>query len=188
MEDKEIIGLYVSRSQDAISNTAEKYGAYCYKIAFNILSNKEDSEESVNDTYLSAWNSIPPEIPNCLKTFLASIVRNLSLKKYRSRNAQKRGEGQIPLALYELSECISTGNTVDKVIDNKELANLLNVFFENLKSLDRRIFVKRYWYLLSVSDIAKDFGFSESKVKSNLHRTRKKLRIYLEKEGVNVDN
>jgi len=188
MEDIEIIGLYLNRSQDAIANTADKYGSYCYKIAYNILSNKEDSEESVNDTYLSAWNTIPPEIPTCLKSFLGSIVRNLSLKKYRSRNAQKRGEGQVPLALHELSECISDDNTVDKVIDNTELANLLNSFLENLKSLDRRIFVKRYWYLLSISDIAKDFGFSESKVKSSLHRTRKKLKNYLEKEGVYIEN
>lgn len=188
MEDKEIIELYVDRSQCAIANTAEKYGSYCFKIAFNILSNREDSEEFVNDTYLSAWNSIPPHIPVCLKSYLGSIVRNLSLKKYRSRNTQKRGEGQVPLALHELSECIPAESSVEKVIDNIELSNLLNSFLGNLKSLDRRIFVKRYWYLSSVSDIAKDFGFSDSKIKSSLHRTRKKLKLYLEKEGVNIEN
>lgn len=187
MEDKLIIELYVSRSQEAVSNTAEKYGAYCYKIAYNILSNNEDSEESVNDTYLSAWNSIPPDIPRCLKSFLGSVVRNLSFKKYRSRTAQKRGEGQVALALHELSDCIPSSDTVDTMIDNMELANLLNSFLDNLKSLDRRIFVKRYWYLCPVSDIAKEFGFTDSKVKSNLHRTRKKLRTYLEREGVNIE-
>lgn len=187
MEDKEIIRLYLDRSQAAIGETADKYGAYCYSVAFNILMSKEDADESVNDTYMSAWNSIPPHIPHCLRVFLGSITRNISLKKYRSRNTQKRGEGQVPLALSELSECISSGYSVDSQIDNAELAEYLNKFLSELKSLDRRIFVKRYWYLTPISDIAKTFGFSESKVKSNLHRTRKRLRAYLEKEGVNIE-
>ncbi len=188
MEDKEIIGLYLERSENAITETAEKYGSYCYTVAFNILQNSSDSEEVLNDTYMSVWNSIPPHIPQCLRAFMAGIARNLSLKKYRFLNTQKRGEGQVSLALEELSECISSDKTIEEETDNIELANILNNFLSELKSLDRKIFVKRYWCLDSVSKIADDFGFSESKVKSNLHRTRKQLRIYLEKEGVNIEN
>ncbi|MBQ8001071.1 MAG: sigma-70 family RNA polymerase sigma factor [Ruminococcus sp.] len=187
MEDKEIIELYLMRSESAINETADKYGAYCHTIAYNILQNNSDTEEAVSDTYMSAWNSIPPHIPHCFRAFIGSIARNISLKKYRFLNTQMRGEGQVSLALEELSECISSSKTVESEVDNTELANHLNKFLSDLKGLDRKIFVKRYWYLYSVSDIAKDMGFSESKVKSNLHRTRKKLRIYLEKEGVNIE-
>lgn len=188
MEDKEIIGLYLNRSEEALSVTADKYGAYCYTIAFNILGNREDADESVNDTYLNTWNSIPPHIPQCFRAFLGSLTRNISIKKWRLQNTQKRGDGQVPLALQELSECIPCANSVEKEFENSELTQLLNAFLSQQKSLDRRIFVKRYWYLSSVRDIAEVFGFSESKVKANLHRTRKRLRLYLEKEGVNIEN
>lgn len=188
MEDKEIIKLYFSRSESAIAETADKYGAYCYTVAYNILGDNSDAEESVNDTYLSAWNSIPPQIPQCLRAFLCGITRNISLKKYRFQNTRKRGAGQVALALEELSECVPSDSSVEKESDNAELSEHINKFLSQLKSLDRRIFVRRYWYLSSVSDIAEKFGFSESKVKSNLHRTRKRLRAYLEKEGVNIES
>lgn len=188
MEDKEIIRLYLDRLETAITETASKYGSYCYSVAFNVLQNQPDSEEVLNDTYMSVWNSIPPHIPQCLRAFAAGIARNLSLKKYRYLNTQKRGGGEVDLALDELSECIQSAKTVESEIDNTELAELLNSFLSQLKSLDRKIFLKRYWCLESVSKIADDFGFSEAKVKSILHRTRKKLRIYLEKEGVNIES
>lgn len=187
MEDNEIVRLYLERSENAIKETAEKYSTYCYTVAFNILQNRSDSEEVLNDTYMGVWNSIPPSIPKSLRAFVAGIARNLSLKKYRFLNAQKRGEGQVSIALEELSECIPSVKSVESELENTELADALNSFLSQLKSLDRRIFLKRYWCLDSVSKISEEFGFSESKVKSNLHRTRKKLRIYLEKEGVNIE-
>ncbi len=188
MEDKEIIRLYLERSEEAITETASKYGSYCYSVAFNILQNQPDSEEVLNDAYMSVWNNIPPHIPQCLRAFVAGIARNISLKKYRYLNTQKRGDGQVSLVLDELSECIQSDKTVESEFDNINLAEILNSFLSQLKSFDRKIFVKRYWCLDSVSKIADDFGFSETKVKSNLHRTRKKLRIYLEKEGVNIES
>lgn len=188
MEDKEIVSLYLKRSESAVKETADKYGAYCYKIAFNILQNDSDAEETVNDTYLGVWNSIPPHIPGCFRAYIGGIARNLSLKKYRFLNTQKHGEGQVPLALQELSECIPSAKTIEEETDNKELVHILNKFLFELKTLDRRIFVKRYWYLSSVNEIAEDFGFSVSKVKSNLHRTRNRLHKYLEKEGVNIES
>lgn len=183
MEDKAIIDLYWTRSENAISQTAVKYGAYCYTIAYNILSSREDSEESVNDTYLAAWNTMPPRRPNVLSAFLGKITRYISLDRWKRRSAAKRGGGEVPLALEELENCIPGGEDPEKTLARKELLRSIDSFLEELPAAERKVFVCRYWYLDSVSDIAERFGFSESKVKTMLFRTREKLRVKLGKEG-----
>ena len=183
MDDNSIIDLYFDRSEKAISETALKYGKYCYSIAFNILSDKEDSEESVNDTWLAAWKTIPPKVPAILSTFLGKLTRNISLNRWKSRRAYKRGGGEVVLALEELGQCISTGETPEETFEKKELLRCLNKFLAALPDTERSVFVCRYWYLDPISDIAGRFGFTETKVTSMLHRTRGKLRKQLEQEG-----
>ncbi len=183
MDDDSIIELYFSRSENAISETAAKYGGYCYSIAHHILENREDSEESVNDTYLAAWNTMPPRHPSVLSTFLGKLTRYISLNRWKQRRTGKRGGGQVPLALEELEECIA-GQDLEKVLEGRELTRCLNRFLEALPEQERSIFVCRYWYLDPIQEIAQRFGFSESKVKSMLFRTRGKLRVRLEKEGL----
>jgi len=182
MEDRKIIELYWERSEDAISQTEQKYGRFCRSIAYNILHNDEDSEECVSDTYLKAWEEMPPKQPERLSAFLGRITRNISLHRYDRRNAQKRGGGEITLALDELGECIPSGERVESTIDNLELAALLNSFLAALTPQNRIIFVRRYWYLYSIKEISAQLGVSESKVKTSLFRTRSALRTLLEKE------
>lgn len=185
MEDTFIIDLYWQRDEQALVQTQNKYGHYCYTIAFNVLKNNEDSEEAVNDTYIAAWNAMPPERPGILSAFLGKITRNLSLKKYRDMTAQKRGGKAKALApLDELEECISDGKSIDAELEAKELAGSINDFLETLKEDERRVFVCRYWYFDSIEDIAKRFGFTQSKVKMMLKRTRDKLQEKLEKEDI----
>lgn len=183
MDDNAIIALYWARSESAISETANKYGGYCFSIAYNILSNNEDSEESVNDTYLAAWNTMPPKQPSILSAFLGKITRYISLDRWKRRSAEKRGGGQVMLALDELEECVSSGESTEQAYARKELLGCVNRFLDSLPETERRIFLCRYWYLDSISDIAERFGFSQSKVTSMLHRTRGKIRTQLEKEG-----
>ena len=184
MEDHAIIELYWERSEDAISKTAAKYGGYCYTIAYNILSNNEDAEESVNDTWLAAWNTMPPRRPKLLAAFLGKMTRYISLDRWKNRTARKRGGGEVPLVLEELEECISGEDSVEKEYLQKEFAESLNQFVENLSETERKVFLCRYWYMDSIETIAEHFGFSESKVASMLHRTRGKLRKMLEQEGI----
>ena len=184
MDDQAIIGLYCDRSEQAISETAVKYGAYCFGIAFNILSNKEDSEESVNDTYLAAWNNIPPWRPSVLSTFLGKLTRNISLNRWKSRRAYKRGGDQVTLALEELEDCISTGESAEDTFEKKELVRAVSRFVADLGDTERRIFLRRYWYLEPIESIAASFGCSQGKVTSMLYRIRGKLRRFLEKEGL----
>lgn len=183
MEDCKIVDLYWTRSECAIAETARKYGNYCYAIAYNILSNAEDADESVNDTYLGAWNSMPPHRPSILRTFLGKITRRISLKKWRDKNRMKRGGGEVALALDELNECIPSGCCVEDEIIVRELSEILNRFISELPETERQVFLCRYWYLDSIEKISLDFNFSSSKIKSMLHRTRAKLRSYLEQEG-----
>ena len=183
MDDKAIIGLYCDRSEQAISETAVKYGNYCQSIAYNILANSEDAEESVNDTYLAAWNNIPPWRPVVLSTFLGKLTRNISLNRWKSRRTYKRGGDEVTLALDELGECITTGESAEDSFEKKELARSMGRFVATLGDTERNIFMRRYWYLDPLQNIADDFGFSQSKVASMLHRTRGKLRRHLEKEG-----
>ena len=184
MEDHAIIELYWERSEDAISKTAAKYGGYCYTIAYNILSNNEDAEESVNDTWLAAWNTMPPRRPKLLAAFLGKMTRYISLDRWKNRTARKRGGGEVPLVIEELEECISGEDSVEKEYLQKEFAKSLNQFVENLPDVERKVFLCRYWYMDSIETIAERFGFSESKVASMLHRTRGKLRKMLEQEGI----
>lgn len=188
MDDKAIVDLYWERDENAISETAEKYGRYCYTIAFNILSDAEDAKESVNDAYLNAWNSMPPHRPTILSTFIGKVTRYVSLKKWREKHAQKRGGGNVDLAYEELSECISAHTSIDDEFENQELARVIDRFLDDLPALEQKVFVCRYWYFDSISAISKQFGFSESKVKSMLHRIRKKLRIRLSEEGVIIES
>lgn len=182
MDDKSIVDLYWQRSEKAVSETQHKYGRYFFSIAYNILANSEDAEESVNDTYMAAWNQLPPHRPSVLAAFLGKITRNISISRWRSRAAHKRGGGEIILALEELSECIESGQNPEADYLRKEASDLFNKFLDALPRDERNVFLRRYWYLDPIADIAKDFGFSQSKVKSMLHRTRAKLRIQLEKE------
>lgn len=186
MEDLEIVELYWSRNEDAIKETSKKYGNYCYSISYNILNNNEDAQECVNDTYLGAWNAIPPHHPNILSTFLGKITRRLSLNKWREKNAQKRGGGEVILSFDELEECIGTNDYAKEELDAQELANTINTFLKTLKEDERKVFVCRYFYFESIDDIAVRFMFTQSKVKMMLKRTRDKLKDYLVKEGVLV--
>ena len=184
MDDSEIIELYFQRSEEAVTQTASKYGKYCYQIAYHILSSREDSEESVNDTYLAAWNTMPPRRPTILSAFLGKLTRYISLDRWKKRSAQKRGGGQVALSLEELEECISGGDDPEKEVDRKELLRYLNRFLDALPETQRKVFVCRYWYLESIPEIAARFGFSESKVTAMLHRLREKLRARLQLEGL----
>jgi len=183
MDDQKILQLYLSRSEEAIVQTDTKYGKYCYCIAWNILTNREDAEESVSDTYLGAWRSIPPHRPAMLAAFLGKLTRRISIDRWRERSAYKRGGGEIILALEELDYCIADSETVEKQYERKELVQALNRFLDALPQTERNVFVCRYWYLDSVDTIAKNYGFSQSKVTSMLFRTRKRLRQQLNKEG-----
>ena len=184
MDDARIVDLYWERSEAAIAETSSKYGKYCYAIAYNILSNAQDADESVNDTYLNTWNSMPPHRPNILSAFLGKITRTLSIDKWRSRTAEKRGGGEVVLALDELSECVPSTNSVEDAIEAAELEKIIDGFVMSLPIMERRVFICRYWYLDSINEICQQFGFSQGKVKMMLHRTRTKLQSCLEKEGV----
>lgn len=186
MEDRQIVALYRARSENAISETAKKYGRYCLKIAMNILHSHEDSEECVNDTYLRAWNVIPPQNPKKLSAFLGRITRNLALDCYASRTAQKRGGGQLPLALEELQECIPASESTEHAVTEAQLTEALNRFLSALSPQTRQIFVQRYWYFNSIREIASALSLGESKVKMTLLRTRNELKAFLEKEGIEL--
>ena len=183
MDDSAIVQLYWDRSEAAITETDAKYGRYCYRIAYSILTNNEDSEESVSDTYLAAWKAMPPGRPSVLATFLGKLTRHMSINRWKSRSAYKRGGGEIILALEELEECVADNQDVESAYTRKEIIRSFNRFLENLPETDRTIILRRYWCLDPIADIAESFGFSESKVTSMLHRTRMKLRRQLEKEG-----
>lgn len=183
MDDKGIVRLYFDRNERAVDETAKKYGRYCFSIAHNILSNREDAEESVNDTYLSAWDSIPPHKPNSLSLFLGRITRRVSIDRYRRRNAQKRGSGEMALVLDELYQCIADETDVEKEFEKRHLARVMNEFVKSLPAHEQKVFLCRYWYMDSIQSISKRFGYSESKVKSMLFRTRTKLKEELRKEG-----
>lgn len=184
MEDSQILALYFARLENAIQETDRKYGRYCYRIAYSILASRQDSEESVNDTYLSAWNSIPPRKPTRLATYLGRLTRNISIDRWRGTNAQKRGGGEAALALDELSQCVSGQPGIEEAMVQKEVIASLNRFLASLSEEERDVFLCRYWYVNSMEEIAQKTGFSLGKIKSMLHRTRKKLAASLQKEGL----
>lgn len=183
MEDMQIINLYWIRSQDAIPATSEKYGGYCMTIARNILDNSQDAEECVNDTWLRAWNSMPPQRPNVLSAFLGKITRNLSFNRYKRDTAEKRGGGELPLVLDELGECVSGTESVEGEWDRRELLGAINDFLAQLPPEKRAVFVCRYWYADSVGEIARRFGLKEGSVSMTLTRLRRKLSEHLTERG-----
>ncbi len=184
MEDREIIELYWRRDENAIAETAARYGPYCCAIARSVLGNDADAEECVNDVLAAAWNAMPPQRPDELRAFLARITRNLALKRLRNNNAKKRGGGETALALEELEEVIPAGTTLDEEIEARELARKLDEFLATLGVTERRVFLCRYWYFDDLRNIASRFGMGESRVKMMCARTRKKLLLYLQKEDL----
>ena len=184
MTDCEIIKLYFERSERAIEETDRAYGKYCRYVSFEILRNSEDSEEIVNSTYLKTWESIPPKNPPSLKNFLGKIVRGLSINRLEYNNAQRRGSGQLDAVLDELQGCIPSHD--ERYEDGELIRGVINSFLRSLPKEKRQIFIRRYWYMSPICDIAADFGMSEGKVKMLLMRLRKELKKSLEREGVTV--
>ena len=185
MEDSNIIALYWARSEAAISETAEKYGKLCRFVAGNILASPEDSEECVNDTYLTLWNSIPEQRPQRFPAFISRITRNLALKKYEYLSAAKRNPSAVT-SLEELGDCVSGAESVETELENRRIEHAINAFLRQLNEEKRSIFIRRYWYFESIDTLCLRTGFSRSKVTSVLFQLRKKLRIYLESEGIEV--
>lgn len=184
MEDQEIYALYWKRSEQAIAATHQKYGTWCHGIAYRILNIKEETEECVSDTYLTVWNNIPPQRPQVFRAWLGKITRNLALTRYRKLHASKRGGGETALALDELSYCVSGSQGPESELESQEIVRVINEFLASLPETQRHIFMRRYWHMSSIQEIASNFRMSESKVTSMLFRMRKQLRALLEKEGV----
>lgn len=185
MTDTEIIDLFFERSEQAITELEKRHGNPVRKVAYNILCNVQDTEECVNDTWLAAWNSIPPQIPEKLCTFVCRIARNLAVKKYHSNSAEKRNS-RYDLALDELSECIPAGNSIEDEYSAKELADIIDRFLDTLSYEDRFVFMRRYWYADSLEDISKMSDMSYGNISVRLHRIRNKLKKLLTKEGLLV--
>ena len=181
--EREIIALYRSRDENAIRMTAEALGGYCYTVAYNVLNSREDAEECVNDTYLAVWNAIPPANPASLKSFVSSITRRLALNRYKEQNRDKRGGGQVPLALEELAEVVSDTEDIPADYARKELLESVTRFLRGCSPRDRGLFLDRYIRLEPTVTLAKRYGVKEAQVLLILSRTRKKLKAQLEKEG-----
>ncbi len=191
MEDNHIVDLYFQRDERAIAESETKYGGYCTRIALNILDNVQDAEECVNDTYLRAWESIPPTRPTKLGAFLGKITRNLSIDRFKARKAAKRGDSLFFASLDELNECIPAGSTgfgggFDEETEARRIGECINRFLRKQSGEMQDVFICRYFYSDSIGEIARRFGLSESKIKSMLYRARQKLRKYLESEGIRL--
>lgn len=186
MDDSEIIGRFLARDEGAIECAQREYGSYCAAIARGILGDAGAAEECVNDTWLRCWQTIPPQTPKSLKGYAGRIARNLALSARRAENAQKRGGGQVELALDELSEVVSGGETPEGALDRKALLAALDGFLAALSERDRNLFLRRYWYLDGVEALAKRFRMSKTHVTTTLHRLRLKLRAHLQQEGFEV--
>ena len=186
MEDHEIIQLYWDRDEAAIDATDEKYGAYCTAIARNSLPSPQDAEECVSDTWLHAWNAMPPQWPRRLAAFLGRITRNLSFNRCRYSRAQRRFGGELPLILEELGECVSGGETPEETLDRMALMEAIEGFLDTLPEQKRDMFVDRYWYAESIGQIAKRRRMTENHVSVTLSRLRGKLRRHLMERGIEV--
>ena len=184
MDDLQIIELYFARDEQAIKETDRKYGKTCFRVANNLLSNNEDSEECVNDTYLTVWNKIPPTRPNNFIAFICKITRNLSLKRLEVSNAMKRSAGTI-ISMSELEKALPD-QCIAPDVEDEELGKLISAFLWSEKALDRNVFLRKYWFFDSISDIAERYSMGENTVKSMLFRTRNRLREFLRKEGIEV--
>ncbi len=183
MDDSEIVQLFWDRNESAISAAAKKHGKRCRSIAENILNNREDAEDCVNDAYFKIWNLIPPNRPQVLGAFISKIVKNTAIDMLKARYAEKRGKGDIPLAIEELEECISDKSNIEGTYERRELIEKINDFLRMIPIENRRVFILRYWYCCELSEIAKRFGVRKNTISVMLNRTRKKLREFLEKEG-----
>lgn len=181
MEDQQIIDLYFARSETAIAETERKYGNYCRTIAGNILRDESDSEECVSDTWLRAWNAMPPQCPARLGAFLGRITRNLALDRWRLAGAQSRGGGAV---CEELSDCLTAGDPTQTLVDRVVLTQVLDRFLAGLPPKKRRLFLRRYWYFSTVEELSRDFGMSQSNVKMTLLRLRRELKELLIQEGI----
>lgn len=186
MDDNHIIELFFARDEGAIEAASREYGAYCAAIARGILADQGAAEECVNDTWLKCWQSIPPQRPKSLKGYAGRIARNLALSALRSEKAQKRGGGQVELALDELSEVVSGADTPEGALDRQALLAALDGFLAALSERDRNLFLRRYWYLDSVEQLAKRLRMSRTHVTTTLHRLRQRLRVHLQQEGFDV--
>lgn len=186
MKDQQIVDLYWERKEDAIRQTEQKYGAYLSKVAYNILADFEDSQECVNDTYYAAWNSIPPNRPSVLLTYLCKITRQVSIDVFRKKNSTKRYASEYALSLEELGDSFSDGNTPELEFDAKLLDDAINAFVRALPKDVRNAFIGRYYFFDSLKDVAAYCGMSEAKAKSLLYRTRQKLKDHLVKEGFDL--
>lgn len=185
LEDRKIIELFFERSEQAITELSNKYGFICSKIAFNILNNKQDAEECINDAYLGTWNTIPPQNPNPLLSYVCRIVRNLAIKKYHSNTAEKRNS-IYDVALCELENCFPSSASVEEEFNAIETARIIDDFLKTLNQENRIMFVRRYWYSDSIDDLAKLFHTSSHNISVRLSRTREKLKKYLIKEGASI--
>ena len=184
MEDRQIVDLYWQRSDLAISETNQKYGRYCHCIAYRICGTDEDAEECVNDTWLRAWNLMPDQRPTILSAFLGRITRNFAINLIKTKNRIKRGGGEAVLALDELEECIPGGRNPEQALEEKELEKAIGRFVSQLPQPEKTIFVLRYWRVAPIDEISEKLQFSKGKIKSSLFRTRRKLRDYLQEEGL----
>lgn len=184
MEDTQILDLYWRRDQRAILESQASYGKYCLSIAFHILRDREDSDECVNDTWLRAWNSIPPSRPNRLAVFLGTITRNLSLDRLKRKRAAKRGRGEVELVLDELTECIPSAYSTEDAVETAELSRMIDRFLHTLPEQECNVFLRRYWYVEEYLEIARRYDMKLNTVKTSLFRTRVKLKKFLEQEGI----
>lgn len=186
MEDSAIIDLYWGRDQRAVEETAGKYGSFLHSLSWNILRSRGDAEECVNDTYLRAWNAIPPARPAALRAWLGRIARNLSLDRWKEERTQRRGGGAMEVLLGELDDCVPSPHGVERQLEDQEIAALISAFLWRLPAESRVVFLRRYWYGQNLADIAAERGCGVGKVKSSLFRTRKALRACLEEEGIDL--
>lgn len=183
MDDHEIIGLFFERDESALREVSQKYGTYCKAIARNILNNTEEADECVNDTYMHAWESIPPKKPSVLCSYLGRITRNLALNRIRLLKSEKRGSGELALSFDELDEFVSGEYSVEIETEHKEFIAAINSFLDNLTVRQRQLFVGRYWGCCNLAELAARHGMSQNGVSENLAATRKKLKKYLSKRG-----
>ena len=186
MEDAEIVELYWARDEDAVSQTKTKYGAYLNRVAYNILSDLEDSQECVSDTLLAAWRSMPDNRPKNLRTYLGKITRQVSIDLYRRRNRMKRYASEYAISLEELGDSFTDGRTPEDELNARLLTETVNRFLRTLPDEARNTFIGRYYFFDSVKNVARYCGMSESKCKSMLYRTRQSLKVYLQKEGFDL--
>lgn len=186
MGDSEIVSLLIERNEQAISAVSQKYGRYCKKIALNILRNNEDADECVNEALMRMWNSSPPCSSDAMSLYLARIVKSCAYDKLRLSMREKRGSGEVALALDEIAECVSGKTSVEGEFEQKEFQTAINTFLKRLNSRHRKMFLLRYWYCFSVSEIAGRLGTTENSVSVTLSRTRRKIKDYLTKRGYDI--